>query len=629
MWLKLCGLGLLLAGLLISCEQEGVLEESGEKVAVNILLGDVIYSGNETVTRGYVEEAETVRVALGRDLFIYTTIKKDGEAEMRAESGKTLADNAEMRAESGETLKDNVKVRVVAYEGTTIAATAEYTVLNGALTTATALEVSTGTAYTFVAYSYNSSTSPDYPDSSEEKITVKPSRDLLWGNTGSTPKMITAEDNSVAITMSHLFSQVKVKLTTDNVSEKPHIMSLSGVSLSPGNEADLTIRTGKLEANAAVAPQNVSVWTGFDKVDVLSNPITVYTGTANPIYLNINSVTIDGYDDPFTGIQARFKKTLVAGTSYTLVVSFKKTIWAKSNIYWDGGKLTFDTQENGHQGYQGVYFKFGSLIGISPALVGGANVYKNTAVPIYVPVVDLNDIKDSYWNSTTTTAMGYSAWGSYESPATTDIPYMDKSFTDDYGRDGTMAIDEANNDPETMWANYRGDICQYLCATGAVDGDYRLPTSNEFGPENSATNWTSQVSASGWQRGDGTFAATLSAGYPDGRADFLSSTRGTAFDSSTPSHGGASATDERALGSGINVKMGEVVFPATGMRIFNQEGTLGNVGSTGTYWSGSAGSSSGGTLIYYAYYLGFTNASVYPHWSAPRNTGHAVRCIRN
>jgi hypothetical protein len=32
--------------------------------------------------------------------------------------------------------------------------------------------------------------------------------------------------------------------------------------------------------------------------------------------------------------QAEFKRALVAGYSYTLVVNFQKTLWAKSNVYW-------------------------------------------------------------------------------------------------------------------------------------------------------------------------------------------------------------------------------------------------------------------------------------------------------
>jgi hypothetical protein len=312
--LVLAGLAVLLAG----CEKEGALEGSGEKVAVNNSLGDVVYSGNETVTRGDAPEMETVSVALGEGLFMHTTIEKNREADMRA----------------GEALEDGVKVRVVAYNGSTAESTAEYTVMNGALTTATALEVSTGTPYTFVAYSYNSAISPTYPGPA---ITVDPANDLLYGKESKT---ITATDNNVYITMNHQFAQIKVKARTTFVSGRPAIKALSGVTVTPGNPLDLTLETGAVANNAAVATQAVSMWSAFNDSVVTSEPITVNTGAANPIYLNINSVEIDGYDEPFTGIKAAFKKALEVGYSYTLVGISPMGAWTNDDtpVYEpDGG----------------------------------------------------------------------------------------------------------------------------------------------------------------------------------------------------------------------------------------------------------------------------------------------------
>ena len=59
-------------------------------------------------------------------------------------------------------------------------------------------------------------------------------------------------------------------------------------------------------------------------------------------------------------------------------ITYKKsgTVWAGSNIYWNGTKLTFDaapvdpsnltTQELTNMKKQGVFFLWGSLIGVSP-----------------------------------------------------------------------------------------------------------------------------------------------------------------------------------------------------------------------------------------------------------------------
>jgi predicted small secreted protein len=95
----LWGLAMVLAG----CEKDGVLEGSGEKVTVNILLGDVVYTGSETVTRGYRSEAEAVRVPLGDGVFMFATLEEDLEAPTRA----------------GIPLEEGIKVRIVAYNETT------------------------------------------------------------------------------------------------------------------------------------------------------------------------------------------------------------------------------------------------------------------------------------------------------------------------------------------------------------------------------------------------------------------------------------------------------------------------------------------------------------------------------
>jgi hypothetical protein len=71
----LWGLAVLLAG----CEKEESLKGSGEMVAVNISLGGIFYSGNETVMRGDVEEEETVSVAFGGGvIYVYNDKKKYG-----------------------------------------------------------------------------------------------------------------------------------------------------------------------------------------------------------------------------------------------------------------------------------------------------------------------------------------------------------------------------------------------------------------------------------------------------------------------------------------------------------------------------------------------------------------------
>jgi hypothetical protein len=556
--------GLVLWGvavLLLSCEKEGVLEGSGEKVAVNISLEDIVYKGNETVMRGDYSGAETVRVPLGEGLFMFTTIEEDMETPTRA----------------GVALEEGALVRVVAYNGSTAESTTEYTVVGGVLTTSTALEVNTGTTYNFVAYSYNSAASPTYPG---PKITVASPHDLLWG---SESKLITSSDNSVSITMDHLFAQVRVKATTNSVVNQPNITNMTGITVTPGNTMDLTIETGVVEQNATVAAQSVSSWPSLNNKTVTSNPITVNTGTANPIYVNIGSVTLAGYS-PFTNLKARFNKVLAAGTSYTLVVNFQETIFARSNIYWKStgtntGYLTFDTQENGHEGYQGVFFKRGSLVGISPAQPSAGDNSFSSSVPVYKPKAD-----GTGWEISS-----YSAW--------TSIPYLQGQVLN--------VVD----DP----AAGTGEICRY------INSGYKLPVRSDISSI-SVLYWnTSTVTADGWKMGDGSFTLHGEASNAEGTADLLSDVAVNDPDLTKPRNGAGIK-----LGSVENQTKG-VTLVASGRRWDNSSaGALANVGTEGFYWSVNWIAASDAPFRFSLQHWNFLSAGTQDDTFAG-----TVRCVRN
>jgi uncharacterized cupredoxin-like copper-binding protein len=583
-YLVLCGLAALLAGLLLSCEKEEGLKEKGEMVMVNISLGGVLYNGNEMVTRGYAEEGETVTVALGEGLFMYTRIEKNRVAEMRA---------------GGEALEDGVKVRVVAYQGGTIKGTGEYTVQSGVLVSSngSGFAVEEG-EYTFVAYSYNSTTSPDH---SAAVVTVASPNDLLWG---SKLEDVNAMNNEVTITMKHKFAQVRVKATIDDVD----ITNIDGVTVSPGNSADLTVETGNLVKNGAAVAAAVPISWGewSDGEEVTSEPVVIYTGMNN-IIVNIGSITIDGYDEPFTNAKAVFNKALEEGYSYTLVISFQRTRWAKSNIYWDGQKLTFDTYENSHQGYQGVYFKWGSLIGISPAQGAGSTENEKDAfsgdTPMYVPIVN-SPLENSSWKATTgsemaadedfpTVEINWDAWESTTSGAATsasNIPYMDGRYAKtgtSYGVDNTYVMDDALN-LDTAYQGFRGDICRYLSTkTKVVKGDWRLPKASDFG------------AASDWTMVNG-YSSNTAWGHVWGMVDLLSITN---------------------MGRITNAGEGDVVLPAAGYRV---DGTLRYVGRNCDYWSGSASDATRGYVLRF-YENSSTTATEYDRG----RYGFSVRCVRN
>jgi hypothetical protein len=116
------------------------------------------------------------------------------------------------------------------------------------------------------------------------------------------------------------------------------------------------------------------------------------------------------------------------------------------------GYLTF--KPAGYKGtenyYQGVFFKWGSLVGVSP--VGGNYVAGNvstTGTTLYVPAYNSSSARSSTWEATTGYAMG---WTSSWAASSYNIPYVNASFT------GSRVSNYLTSLGSTLYASYRGDI---------------------------------------------------------------------------------------------------------------------------------------------------------------------------
>lgn len=140
---------------------------------------------------------------------------------------------------------------------------------------------------------------------------------------------------------------------------------------------------------------------------------------------------------------------------HPLAVPSPHTGWAGCNIYWqpdydngDGskGRLTFDgVGIDTHERYQGVYFKWGSLVAISPI-----DDYDASSSTLFSP------------NGT----MNY---------AYKDVPYCATKFPNYRGTEYHCLL--SLHDP----AKNTGDICKYITERGwAPEGTWRLPTAKEF-----------------------------------------------------------------------------------------------------------------------------------------------------
>jgi hypothetical protein len=504
--------------------------------------------------------------------------------------------------------------------------------------------VKIGEEYDYICFSYNkiTNTLPDqtYSDGvalPSPSLSINPANDdPLWCKITGLGQ-VTSAGVDLDITMKRRLAKVKVKVdcgyngwkitgVTDN--------QVAVVVNDPDYNCTLNWGTGILSGTSLdqglsySISDNTLTYQTSDEVTVIPN------GSNGVIKFKADAVSRNGLGAvPSAEKSATLAQALSGGVSYTITVRLRTPIFARSNIYWDNTaqKLTFqpaadDPADNvdTYQGYQGVFFKWGSLVGISPAQTedpeseGTMTGSFLPSTPIYVPVFNVTTPTSSTWKPTTGDAMAadntfsdvesdWDAWGDNTNTAA-DIPYMDpKRGTGTPGRGNTWLIDAERNVPDTL-NGFRGDICQYLTTkTHAVSGDYRLPTSYEFGPHTVSAWATGSANADGWIKSDGFFSFNPAIGKPDGTADLL--------DDAAGKNGG-----ERVYGSAISSPLG-VVFPTSGYRQANG-GALTSMGIGGYYWSCSAYDTTRSIILRI-----YTDA-VSSENAANRSYAFSVRCVK-
>jgi hypothetical protein len=187
--------------------------------------------------------------------------------------------------------------------------------------------------------------------------------------------------------------------------------------------------------------------------------------------LAVGDIDLGNYQFRFSNVNYP-QLPMQPGYSYSLKLNFRRLVWAGSNIFWDDAnqRLTFLSETTlpwDGQGYQGVYFMWGSLVGISPA--GGD--FDNSGTDLYVPSTPPLWLKQN-------AATG--AWGTLaniprvQSGSIVSIPWLDNHTSRNY-------LSEIH---DTAQVNFRGDICRYLTGkSGVPDGTWRMPNAREFGPD--------------------------------------------------------------------------------------------------------------------------------------------------
>jgi hypothetical protein len=628
--------------LAVSCENGEVAGGgSGKMVEVRVMVPSLREGGAEEVMRsahlspltGRREIAMTSQ-PLGNGMLLDMSLEPDEVSELRA---------TPIALEAGKTF------RVIALNASThkYVSHADFTIVAGSANSSTALHVLEGVAHDFICLSHHGSNTTEGLFATTYSSTEEPAdlavpvdgKDLLYAHVlGKT--INNNSEATLSFTLAHRLS--KVTLVVDGSYNGWAVTSVaSTMYVQPYYaEATMRLRDGAMTKGSSKTDRYFSDWAVVDTYTRKSAPCTVFTNDeAMMLVVPQNAITINSTPQPSAAKTVSFATvpSLVAGHSYTLHLRIRLTRWAGSNIYWQAvagstdpkypGYLTFDAEgTTTNQGYQGVLFKWGSLVGISPARRGTSDEF-SSSVPVYIPICNTGTLTASTWSSPTTSSYTVASWdytvnGTAEDAAN-NIPYMDgrAAFNDpNSGRNSTFVMDAARNDPTEMWAKGRGDICQYLGATGAGPTGYRLPTSNEMGTSSSTAFDTSTPVAGGWVKGTGSFTATNGAGYPNGRADLLSNQQSASFDPSKHTHG--ASTD--VLGSAQNIAMGNVILPASGYRSSGSGNLYGlSVGNQGFYWSGSANDA---TKSHYLYFFSYT---IHPESNGIRSHGFAIRCVRN
>jgi uncharacterized protein (TIGR02145 family) len=308
----------------------------------------------------------------------------------------------------------------------------------------------------FVCYSYNNSDAlPEWSDGDLSALSVDNSKDLLWGEETSGAQYVT-NSTELEFTLSQQLAKVKLKLDV-NTNASRTIMSISAnsIHMKAPTSGSFNLASGVLSAGSDFTnyfgwPETLGAGTAtsgeFTFLPKASGSYTL-SWTENAVTALENSTIQRSLGGPgsITVPYSQFK----AGYSYTIGLKFYRLPrFAGSNIYWDSAKsqLTFDPHgSNANTKYQGVYFQWGSLIGIA----AGPNTEAYSSTVLYWP--------DNVSNRT---------WKEVKGAAWTDIPYYIVEST--YDKDQKPLLDNPD------FTNYKGDICNY------IDEDYRMPTGLEL-----------------------------------------------------------------------------------------------------------------------------------------------------
>ena len=475
--------------------------KKGPKIPVNFSVNIDAY-GNDNIVesrRSNPTEPVTEMIHIANGIYLCATLEEEEPVNTRAATTATLP--------------DGTLVRIVAYhENNTFEAECDYIVTGGELVPLTPPEMAVSPGnYRFRAYAFNTGSLPALggaPFQTTVPFTVpggaaEPLLDLLWGKGTVEPIPVTASSPAeiVEIKVDHLFSRIKVAASTGTITYPPVLINkVENVYVTPhyAGNATLNVVTGAMAPSSAppLPGLKITEWREQDMIasswddgsnlnftDVESNYRIVFTNDSETLSLIIGNLEVAG--KPLGEYPIRFTTKLKPGFSYILKLDFKRLVWAGSNIFWDASypdeayhRLTFlpEYPKMEYQGFQGVYFLWGSLIGISP----NGN-FSASATPLYVPPIGATRPN---WTTPFASSPDNSAIKPWSGATLLSIPRVtggslySQDWLDNHSMRNYLSSAEAH---DTI--NYRGDICKYLTQRGfAPPGTWRMPNAREFEP---------------------------------------------------------------------------------------------------------------------------------------------------
>lgn len=287
------------------------------------------------------------------------------------------------------------------------------------------------------------------------------------------------------------------------------------------------------------------------------------------------------------------------GDNLNVPLTNKPERWARSNIVWDGSKLTFAATQKDNEtipaSSQGVFFKWGSLVAVSPV-----GVIYNTGQILFSP----NGTNNYTW---------------------VNIPYVDettgKFATYDQAEDDFYNYNDGSNTggPGYSSNSDKGDICRYISARGWVEGNWRLPTQAEYNALIAEIGGTEGAISNG-----GNFV-DIPAGTPD-ESNKYGSTRYGFWQPVAGRWLGEGAVKDKTRGVAAElVPGGSSVYFAVGGFRNSDDGNLARIGLSSSLWSASSAYASSGTSANYTN----INATAASRSASARSYGMPVRCIRD